>query len=285
MLSRELFAQKLYDTRTNLHTPQQIINAIKHGSHHWIKETDPHQVKALTRGSMLLGDIFLTVAFTEQYHSIGWHHLYLGYVSTSWEKAYQAYSGQSTTLEAALRWSMALVTSLWEYTRQIWLNRNLQKHGMEEEQAMQAITKQKEKIITLFDNFNNNQHMLLPRHHSLFNQHSLEEQLRQPFDDATCWLRLVEEAIETRTHHDDILRTEAENFFPRNDTTSPPSPSETVSMVSTVSYYSSSLDSSESIDVTNYLPSPTSLTSTSPCASGGATNTCSQRTTTNSNSS
>ena len=163
---------------------------------------------------MLLGDIYLTVAFTEQYHSIGWHHLYLGRVSTSWEKAYQAYSGQSATVEAASRWSTALVMSLWEYTRQIWLNRNLQKHDTDEEQAMQTITTQRQKIITLFDNFNNNPHMLLSRHHSLFTQRSLEERLRQPFDDANCWLRSVEETIETRIHHIDILRSEAAEFSP-----------------------------------------------------------------------
>jgi hypothetical protein len=81
---------------------------------HWIAESNLHQVRALTRGSMLLGDIYLTVAFTELYHSIGWHHLYLGQVSTSWEKAYQAYSSTSVSDEAASRWSTAFITSLWE---------------------------------------------------------------------------------------------------------------------------------------------------------------------------
>jgi hypothetical protein len=66
-------------------------------------------------------------------------------VSISWEKAYQAYFGPSVTAKAASRWSTAFIMSLWGYTRQIWKNRNLQKHGTDEEQAMQTIMTQRPK--------------------------------------------------------------------------------------------------------------------------------------------
>jgi hypothetical protein len=90
--TRSLALTHLTATLSKLRTPQQIVAAIQNGTHHWIASSDPHQVRALTKGSMLLGDIYLTVAFTKQYHSIGWHQLCLGRVSSSWEKAYQAYS-------------------------------------------------------------------------------------------------------------------------------------------------------------------------------------------------
>ena len=66
--------------------------------------------------------------------------------------------------------------------------------------------------------------MLLSQHHLLFTQRSLEEQLQQPFDDANCWLGSVEEAIETRIHHVDILRSEAAEFFPKKVKKCPPHP-------------------------------------------------------------
>jgi hypothetical protein len=122
--------------------------------------------------------------------------------------------------------------------------------------------------------------MLLSQHHLLFTQRSLEEQLQQPFDDANCWLGSVEEAIETRIHHVDILRSEAAEFFPTKSQKMPSSPSETISMGSTASYssgYSSqTLDNSKSIDTVHYFQSPTSLPSKNPCASSSATYTSPQ---------
>jgi len=85
--------------------------AIQHGTHHWIATSDPQQVRALMKGSMFLGSIYLTVAFTKQYHSIGWHQMYLGRVSNSWEKAYHAYSGRSPTEETASSWPVAFIMS------------------------------------------------------------------------------------------------------------------------------------------------------------------------------
>jgi len=81
--NRDFLSQQIYDTLTKLNTPQQIIDTIKHGSYHWTAESDPDRLRALTRGSVMLGDVNLTVVFTEQYHSIGWHQLYLGRVSAS----------------------------------------------------------------------------------------------------------------------------------------------------------------------------------------------------------
>jgi hypothetical protein len=159
--------------------PHQILISIQHGTHHWNSATDPSKVYALSRGSIKHGDTYLTVAFLEQFHSIGWHQLFMGRISLFWEKAYVAYLGRSITPKAALRWSTFFITSVWEYTRQIWKMRNSSVHGTEAEQATNILTKMKTNIIRLYEEFNHNPNMLLPHHHHLFKRLSLEDHLRQ----------------------------------------------------------------------------------------------------------
>jgi hypothetical protein len=99
--------------------------------------------------------------------------------------------------------------------------------------------------------------MLLSRHQFLFTQCSLADRLKQPFNDANCWLRFVAEAIETKDHHVAILMSEAAEFFPKNRPNVPFSPSETISLASTV-LYSPSLDDSRSIETVRHFQSPSS---------------------------
>jgi hypothetical protein len=68
---------QLMTALSNIKTPLLIIEAIKHGTKHWL---DPGsiRVRALTAGSLHPGDTLLTTAFQEQFHNIGWYHLFLG---------------------------------------------------------------------------------------------------------------------------------------------------------------------------------------------------------------
>ncbi len=176
-----------------------------YGHHHWVLSSDPQHIRAQTKGSIFLGDIYLRVALTEQFHSIGWHQLYLGRVSAYWEKAYQVFSGTFAAEELAFRWSVSFISALWEYTRCIWGQRNLFTHGTEETQATQTIAAIQQRIKTLFAGFQEDSNMILSRHHHLFTSRSLADRLKQPFDDMTCWIRLVEEAQAIKEHHVDTL--------------------------------------------------------------------------------
>jgi hypothetical protein len=113
---------------------------------------------------MVFGDIYLTGAFIEQYHSIGWPQLYLGRVGTSWEKAYHAYSGRSTSEEIASHWSIAFISTLWEYARHIRNQRNSIIYGAEEAQAAQTIANNQQQIQNLFAEFQEDPSMILPHH-------------------------------------------------------------------------------------------------------------------------
>jgi hypothetical protein len=68
--AREAALQLLLTSLKQLGTPQPILTAIHHGSSKWMSDTDPSTVKSLTCGSLHVRDIYLTIAFNEQYHSI-----------------------------------------------------------------------------------------------------------------------------------------------------------------------------------------------------------------------
>jgi hypothetical protein len=137
----------------------------------------------------------------------------MGRLSKFWENAYVAYLGRSVTQEAALRWSVFLTTSLWEYTGQIWKTRNEYVHGTASEQAIRILTEMEGTIISLCEEFAENPNMLLPHHHHLFTRLSVTDRLKQGYDDIQCWLRSVEEAWEVLQHHKDVLRNESAWFF------------------------------------------------------------------------
>ena len=130
-----------------------------------------------------------------------------------------AYLGSSIAPEAALRWSIFFITSVWECTRQIWKARNSSVHVTEAEQATNILTEMKTNIIRLHEEFNHNPNMLLPCHHHLFKRISLEDRLRQGYDDIQCWLRSVAKAREVLQHHKDVLCLESASFFPIASTT------------------------------------------------------------------
>jgi hypothetical protein len=106
------FLTQLLDSLKAINTPHQVLISIQHGTHHWNSATDPSKVYALSRGSIQNGDTYLTVAFIEQFLSIGWDQLFIGRIRKFWEKAYVAYLGRSIAPKAALRWSIFFITSV-----------------------------------------------------------------------------------------------------------------------------------------------------------------------------
>jgi hypothetical protein len=268
--ARDVAFQHLLTSLKQLGTPQPIIMTIHHGSSNWISDTEPSKVKALTRGSLRISDIYLTVAFTEQYHSIGWQHLFLGHLTHSREKAYMAYKGKQTSHTVALHWSSAVITSLWEYTHQIWHSCNQFLHGTEEDQATMILQALREEVKTLYTTFQHNSAMILSRHYHLFTRKSLDDRLSQPYDDIQCWLHSVAKACEDLQHQEDILRMESTQFFPKppnesnsdtlsNTTASPTLDSPTLLTSSSVGASDTSEDTTYSLASTiTYLSFPPS---------------------------
>jgi len=163
------------------------------------------------------------------------------------------------TKAAALRWSMAVINLLWEYTHQIWHFRNHFLHGTGADQARKTLQEIWQEVTALYSSFQWDPTILLSWHHHLFTHKYLQDHLSQPCDDVQCWLYSVAEAKADLQHQQDILCIESTHFFPathldvtslahsrRNPTLS--SPQSTASTVTNRSY--PILPSSQSLDST-----------------------------------
>lgn len=80
---------ELQKNLATINTPVEVISAITHGMDmRENSQTNPNlQVHALTVGYLRGSHVLLTAAFTEQFHTIGWHHLLMGRLSKYWGAA------------------------------------------------------------------------------------------------------------------------------------------------------------------------------------------------------
>jgi hypothetical protein len=243
--------QDLTNELKKINTPEKVLEAILVGMEAWITSSlDPSvRVRAPTAGSLRGGDMLLTTAFMEQHHSIGWYQFALGRISSKWEVAVRYYNKQHADPTTANVWAPQAILILWKYTKSLWLHRNKIVHGRNgEETAARLLRDLHEEVRQLYDTFQANPAFLLPRHHYLFTNRSLDQRLRMPYDNITCWLRSVEEAQQALNLHESILRNNYSRFFSRphiNDNDSfdetyvPSSTSDSTSYVTSLSHTAS----------------------------------------------
>jgi hypothetical protein len=231
-------------------TPIQVLDAITYGTHHWLGQTDPSTVHALTAGSLHAGDTILTTAFIEQFHSIGRYQMFLGRLSAKWEKAYATYKGKSMQAKQTEHWSSLLVTLLWTYTKSLWDNRNAILHGSTgEETAKLRFQMLQNKLSSLYHTSSIDPGFILPRHHYLFQIKSLPQCLESSYDDMQFFTRFVTEAQHILQHHEDELWEESRWFLhskDRSDTSYSPSTASrdsSTSLTTTTDTETSSIDS------------------------------------------
>lgn len=211
--TQEAQLQHLRDTLTTIHTPDIVTQTILQGFTHWL--TPPSQYsRAPTTGSLCSPDVILTVAYHEQYHTLGWFQCSLGRITTKWQQAVSKYYRRDNkTLDAAY-WASLFITALWKYTKALWQHRNETIHGaITEESAQLIIVKLWEKISLHFTAFNDNEDYVLPRHSYLFNQKPLTQLLQSSCDYLQCWLLSVEEAKSIQALQEAHLRAMSRRFF------------------------------------------------------------------------
>jgi hypothetical protein len=106
-----------------INTPIEVRDAISHGISLWlIRQTEPNSnVRALTAGSHKGTDMLLTMAFNEQFHTIGWHNMFHGRLSKKWGKAvYKINKSSRTSLSTT--WTAQTILYLWKYSRSLWMH-------------------------------------------------------------------------------------------------------------------------------------------------------------------
>lgn len=59
----------------------------------------------------------------------------------------------------------------------------------------------KSEVWTLYKEYDDNPHMILPTHSHLFTSRIMTQQLKHNYDNLTCWLRSVSEAKLDLVHH------------------------------------------------------------------------------------
>jgi hypothetical protein len=212
---RDQALQELQKDLKRINTPLEVVDALSHGTVMWLKrQVDPDcTVRALTVGSLKGTDMLLTMAFNEQFHTIGWHNLFHGRISKLWGQAVvqltqSSYSSLSTT------WSAQTILYPWKYTRLIWINRN---HIVHRKTDQEIATKIREsihaKVCHLYGTFQTTPNFILACHHYLFTSRSLAQRLHLDIDSLQCWLRSVESAQQDLEHHNTSLRLQSNRFF------------------------------------------------------------------------
>ncbi len=160
-------------------TPQQIISALTHGFHAWfLKQQDStFSASALTVGSLHGPDILLTMAFAEQFYSIGWMQLHHGHLSKYWEKAYVTYT-KSTVPTQSIQWVTRLIRALWRYTHSLWSHQNQVVHGHSDKEVAEKLCKDlMNQVSLLYETYQHSPDFILPWHQYIFTSCSLSQHL------------------------------------------------------------------------------------------------------------
>jgi hypothetical protein len=199
-----------------INTPPKVVEAIIYGTEQWINNQAAahHTVHAPTVGSLRGPDILLTAAFTEQYQSIGWYHLLMGRLNTTWSAAVAMYRKVPNDPQSSTTWTTQAILCLWKYTRNLWNYRNTVVHGATDQEVADKIRATiAEKVTDFYNQYRNTPHFILRQHHYLFKSRTLQQHLQLDIDSINCWLRSVEEAIQALHHHNTQQRLNSARFF------------------------------------------------------------------------
>jgi hypothetical protein len=257
---------ELVASLNKLNTPSTVIDAILHGITSWLEFPNGDQrIRAPTVGSLKAADVILTAAFQEQYHTIGWFQLHLGRLSNKWEQALVAYSTRAGTTSMHHQWTTQVILHLWQFIKSMWMLRNTVVHGTDAQHSAELILQElRQQIRALYQEFNHNPRIILPRHSHLFTSRTLDQRLQYSYDHITCWIRSVTEAKLTLQHHDLLLCEQSSRYFhPINQ----PPPHHAQEDDSSQDSYSPSTDTPSDTSTTLYTTSTDDDTTTDTCTS------------------
>ena len=146
-------------------------------------------------GSLVGADIVLTAAYHEQFYDLGWYHCSLGQISKKWHQAVEEYNRRDNLSLDSSSWASSLIQLFWSYTKNLWQHRNEFIHGSTpEEEATKLLAKLHDQVSYHYAQFSRDPTYILPRHHHLFPQRTLQDRLTLSYDHLQCWLRSVDEA-------------------------------------------------------------------------------------------
>lgn len=208
-------------------TPHSLYESVFSGIAQWL--VNPHLTEYLapTSGSLLPQLQSISKAFHAQ-SSIGWAGMFRGHIASGWAEAfcntYEAPSGGKRLSSATIhslsqQWSTKLIMQLWQFSKTIWAYRNAVVHGQTE---FSRVSKERLSMQTLVSQhyaaYQDNQHYI-PRSRSFLFNRSEDAMLALKRDAMASWLALVEEAVLTQQHRQQVNTTPITQFFIRRTST------------------------------------------------------------------
>lgn len=140
--------------------------------------------------------------------------MFLGHISMKWEKAIQGYLPASEGYQADNQWTTQAILLFWHFTKTMWTHHNSIVYGADAQQSAEIILWElRQQVRSLYQEYNNNPNIILPRHSSLFTARTLEQRLKHNYDNMTCWVRSVHEPKLVLAHHDRQLSEQSSRFF------------------------------------------------------------------------
>jgi hypothetical protein len=111
-------------------------------------------------------------------------------------------------------WSAHFILLMWDFTRNLWNNRNQIIYGKTTDEAVSnQMSILHNNVRSLYQQYNDNPQFILPRHAYLFTQRTLEQRLNMSYDSITCWLRSVDESRMILTFHLRCMQETAATMF------------------------------------------------------------------------
>jgi hypothetical protein len=161
--------------------------------------------------------VHLSEALHEKYSSLGWFQMCLGRLSVLWAQSAQRYD---TTFHPK-HWASSVVQAMWLFTRAMWKHSNTIVHGDNmQAKSKLVLSELQTKVEAAYKKFEEEPSHILPRHHYLFTNLSIEQRLSQPYDNIQCWLRSITATELSLELHIRQQQRSASFFFLVDNTTS-----------------------------------------------------------------
>ena len=193
LLARPAFWKKFCAVLTSLHTAPYIQSKLEFGLTSWQQQgKDSAWPSDIPPYGDTIGRI-THMAFFEQ-EQLGWEQALRGRLSKKWGEAQDQYykDRYPDQLQTGDTWTTRVITALWDYSKDIWMERNSAYHGVDDDEARLKRSDDLNDLIVR--SYQLDRHHVALAHTQLFTP-PMTSTLNQHDDAKRSWLRSVDAAL------------------------------------------------------------------------------------------
>lgn len=189
-LLRPAFWTKFTTVLTSLNTAPYIQHKLEYGILQWQQRGQDSAWPILPPPYHDTIGRLTHIAYFEQ-EQLGWEQALRGRLSRKWGKAQDQYYKDRfpNNLHTGSTWTTKVISALWEYSKDIWMERNAAYHGVD---AQDAKVKRSDDLIVR--SYQLDQHHVAFAHTPLFKS-PIETYLKQNDDAKRSWLRSIDAVL------------------------------------------------------------------------------------------